>query len=398
MKWIKYIYIFLLTISIAQAQRHSYDNYSKGTYVSRWYNLGFASNKFQDVNAFTWSTHLFPDTAVVFESQGKFNRAVYHSIATILDPTHIFFDKSNIPNEKLYVYDNTSYTFDSIGIYYSYFRNLEGNTPDTLIIQAFAINANYKYSRWTGATAAKFGVDTLELINIKYNSATQLANLDNVTTQTFKILLTPDDVNTNRKDVFVNNIAVNADRWIGVAIFFKPGYSYSDGNLASNLNTFYFNSWEELGPNSNDYPTYLKKDWNCSYIANNQTYYNTTDSWYGYYIPSYLMSNTFNLEHHDIDFHISAEINEGINDQPQNNDFSFTIFPNPTKNNIYIQTNNFTKELTWKIYSITGKLIEQGILDYSNQVLSTKQLEAGLYYISLTHQEMCVTKPIVILK
>lgn len=387
--------IYVLTPFYLKAQRHSYETDSKGNIQSRWYNLGVASNRFQNVNKFTWTSHLFPDTAVIFESQGKLSPAVYHSIATILDPLHPFFSKTMMPEEKLFMNNFMPYTFDSLSIYYTYKRIIQNGIPDTLIIQTFAINSNFKFSRWTGATATKFGTDTLELINVKYDAITRTGKLDNVSIQTQKVLLHAKDTASFRLDISITPISVIADQWIGAIISFKPGYIYQNGDLASSLNTFYFNSWEEMGPGSNDYPTYIKKDWNCSYIANNQSCFTPGDSWFGYYIPSFMMDKSYSLEHHDIDFHIYADMN-AIREQQQTSPI-MTVYPNPSNGLFQLKNlSNDAAQYTWQITSVSGAILSEGILHNRSEMIQT-DLPDGFYYLSLNSNGYKLTTPIMIM-
>lgn len=73
----------------------------------------------------------------------------------------------------------------------------------------------------------------------------------------------------------------------------------------------------------------------------------------------------------------------------------FSIYPNPASENIYI---SFSQELTnsiFKIYDVTGKIMEEGKINYLKQNISLKKYYNGIYLIIISDGEKTVTKKFV---
>lgn len=62
----------------------------------------------------------------------------------------------------------------------------------------------------------------------------------------------------------------------------------------------------------------------------------------------------------------------------------FVVYPNPTNENISINAKFKIKNAEYKIYSITGQLVKSGIIRDGTETLSVKNLQSGMYFISIT--------------
>jgi hypothetical protein len=65
------------------------------------------------------------------------------------------------------------------------------------------------------------------------------------------------------------------------------------------------------------------------------------------------------------------------------NDVSVKVFPNPTSNQLRIQSD--LKISSFKVLSVTGQVLKAGML--SDQVISVNALNAGVYFLEITTQE-----------
>lgn len=65
------------------------------------------------------------------------------------------------------------------------------------------------------------------------------------------------------------------------------------------------------------------------------------------------------------------------------NDVSLKVFPNPTSNQLRIQSD--LKISSFKVLSVTGQVLKAGRL--SDQIISVNSLNAGVYFLEITTQE-----------
>jgi hypothetical protein len=78
--------------------------------------------------------------------------------------------------------------------------------------------------------------------------------------------------------------------------------------------------------------------------------------------------------------------NVSIND-PQNN-FDLLIYPNPTKDFIYIESNKILKDVTISLTDLNGKLLRKEIFNNENQkLIDMRVLANGIYFINLNSNE-----------
>ncbi|WAC01354.1 T9SS type A sorting domain-containing protein [Lacinutrix neustonica] len=58
-----------------------------------------------------------------------------------------------------------------------------------------------------------------------------------------------------------------------------------------------------------------------------------------------------------------------------------TIHPNPAASEIAISHENYSKHLDYKIVSLQGKLLNQGMISSTNQKIDISYLSEGLYFL-----------------
>lgn len=62
----------------------------------------------------------------------------------------------------------------------------------------------------------------------------------------------------------------------------------------------------------------------------------------------------------------------------------FALYPNPSADELYIRTEEFTKDLSYTISSAEGKLIRSGTIDQMVTELSTSTIQSGLYFVAIS--------------
>ena len=72
----------------------------------------------------------------------------------------------------------------------------------------------------------------------------------------------------------------------------------------------------------------------------------------------------------------------GTNVVKEVKNITFTIFPNPAKDMISIQSLNNTLKF-WKIYNTTGELIITGDIYESTNSIVVDNLQAGVYFVQV---------------
>ncbi|CAI8366317.1 MAG: hypothetical protein CNE98_05655 [Bacteroidetes bacterium MED-G17] len=69
---------------------------------------------------------------------------------------------------------------------------------------------------------------------------------------------------------------------------------------------------------------------------------------------------------------------------------SFSVYPNPSKNNIYLKGAN-TDNITYSIYDLLGNIVREGKIQ-SNQHIDIRNLHVGMYLIKFDVASKTITK------
>ena len=69
-----------------------------------------------------------------------------------------------------------------------------------------------------------------------------------------------------------------------------------------------------------------------------------------------------------------------------------SIYPNPAKNHLSVQTDF---ELDYELYDINGKSLKIGVLNIGNNSMDISQLSAGIYYLYLKNDDSYVVRKVV---
>lgn len=326
-----------------------------------------------------------------------------HSIGTILD---VYADNFSVIDNINWNQWN-SYSVDSMSILYLYERNFpDASVVDTLIVQIYSDvpASNLVNLIRTGSTLlSDYGDDTLRFKTTFYSSLTNTPNVSGVST--IKVLLQASDtaVTSIREKLWASNFPVPPGALVGSTITFKPGYPYSLGDTATNLNVFFFFSFEENGSNNNlgTVPAYQSCanysnqtcNWNTSQIVPTSIRYNqlpSTNLLRDKYAPTYAFDTEYSLEHHLVLYKVTST-NVGISESQLVEGATLgQNVPNPANGTTTIRyTLEASADIQLDIFDVSGKLVMS--LDRaqrsagSHQVeFDTTNLQEGVYFYTLS--------------
>ena len=76
---------------------------------------------------------------------------------------------------------------------------------------------------------------------------------------------------------------------------------------------------------------------------------------------------------------------------------NINIYPNPANNEIYINSSDLDfRNTKYSIYNIAGQLIKRGVLNANDEKISLKNLNSGLYFISIISDTKVYSKKFII--
>ncbi len=76
---------------------------------------------------------------------------------------------------------------------------------------------------------------------------------------------------------------------------------------------------------------------------------------------------------------------------------NINIYPNPANNEIYINSDDLDfRNAEYSIYNIAGQLIKSGVLNTNDEKISLKNLNSGLYFISIISDTKVYSKKFII--
>ena len=356
--------------------------------ISEWYNYGSAIYDMGgDVNYFR--NFLFPDSTVQVEYSSGMGYVWKHSLGRALDPTSAYFVSTNT------ILDSTvSYTLDSIGFYYRYFR-FQDSLPDTVIVQIFENNKiTFAPDPWgNGKSYAR----------VNYNYLKRKGALPSYE---YVRLLTDSDTATLNQGflVFPVNITVPAGNKVAATITYFPGNPFTTGDTidsylsqpaAKQINAFVAYDFRDNDKNLDAY--YYNNELN----APTSVRYNiNTNGWNGKYIPGTAWDD--GIYHLDMAFKIST-LNLGEDDAVWIGN-KFGIYPNPVRvgDKILIQVKRGPSSEIKKInyYDLAGRKI---FSDKANFGESSKDnsfqvppIEAGMYIITVETKEGNFSSKIIV--
>ncbi|MBI3510624.1 MAG: T9SS type A sorting domain-containing protein [Bacteroidetes bacterium] len=365
------------------------------------------------------ANYLFPDSNVL-GNFGTWDYVWIHSLGDVLDVASPSLNNYYGPINGYAMSRTDAYSIDSMEIVYSYARNYSNpGVVDTLIVYLYSngTSANLYNNGFIGSTAANYGTDTVTFKGMHYNGAVNMPSQSSTSyvmptgMVTFKLPLTIADTSVTywgAKDFSTNGFSVPAGKLAAVGVDFKPGYPYSTGDtLDTQLNSFYFASYEEGGANT--YPLYLdcnyqasSCDYGCSFITRTQERYNETgNSWNGNYIPKYAFTQAYSLENHLFSYKITT---------PPTGIASYTApglslgqnYPNPANGNTMVNYSIADAgNIVVTVCDVTGQqvmIFNEGHKAAGNYQLemNTQNLNAGVYFYTLNVDGKQTTRRMIV--
>jgi len=65
-------------------------------------------------------------------------------------------------------------------------------------------------------------------------------------------------------------------------------------------------------------------------------------------------------------------------------DINLSVFPNPTKDNLTLQVQDFNNNLTYQLFDMQGKLLESKPITKNQLEINTNNFIAGTYFLTVT--------------
>ncbi len=267
---------------------------------------------------------IFTDSSAYFSyGPSTWGKATAYSIGQTFNAYSEFFVNSG-GIDTISLVPSEGYTLDSISVVLAYTRL----DPDTSIVDTLVVNlyqgankSNAFPNAYFTATPDTyylnhFGYDTVFFPLMYYNYQTfgplesyyTKSNV-NAPATTIKILLHQSDT-AAAKEGFITAVPgggmqVAAGNLVGCTVAFKPGYKWNFGDTISlHYNTAEFLSFDEN--NSTGEPYYTPGDNNISYLIPQVVQYNQSiKGWDSLYIPALAYLPGFQLQDHDISYHIT---------------------------------------------------------------------------------------------
>jgi len=369
---------------------------------SRWYDYAATMDvKLGNVSKMG-RTFLFPDSNILasFAAPGD-GKPWVHAISTIIDPKSDWFEDNGLQK----IDETIAYTLDSLAFYCKYYRNTPSSIVDTFIFEFFTSNNQSEVPQYYFSSAniqTNYGTDTLFFKGIKRTGIF----LDAASKVVVKRPLVEADSTSASSGFTIFKIAppspinVVANEIVGVAITFKPGYSYTSLDTLNNFNYVSFYSYEENGDNT--YPNYTKRDWNTSQIVPTWAMV-AGNSWETIFVPEFAFVQAYGMENHIIEFLLTADApytsiqksaNSGLNvAQNQPNPFSGTTKVNYSLDN--------SANVIVDVYNVAGAKVmsmSKGVQAAGSHsiLIDASELQAGIYYYTLTADGYSVTKKMVV--
>lgn len=284
---------------------------------TRWYNYGEAMQVYHGMPGNVYDDILFPDTTIL--GTVGFGMLRTHKIADVLDVSSPIFNDSALFPTELKLGSLARYYLDSIAVHCIYQRNLlDTSIVDTLLIEVVSnANLNTVYFAPGSTVTDNLGVDTVFLRRVPYSHLTN--RLDMLNKNVYKVPLTHQDyldAISNNGEMVVKIATddlpeVTPGRLIVTSVGFIPGYTWTPNvDDISTKNSLEFMTRKQR---PNQFPHYIKHDYNISYTIPTDVRYNLAPGWNGLYIPSFAYmggtTGSFPYEHHMIDYLIRSRFN-----------------------------------------------------------------------------------------
>ncbi len=307
----------------SETQKAAPEEVSKGSgrpaanYFSRWYNYGETMQLYHSMPGTVYDDYLFPDTTIL--GTVGFGLLRTHKIGDVLDVTSPLYNDVNLHPNDLHLGSMASYYLDSVAVHIIYDRFIVDTTiVDTLLIE-LVVNTNLStvYFAPNSAVTQNLGTDTVFLKSLPYHYQSNRLNVQNK--HVYKVPLTYRDFQNaipNNGEMVVKIATddlpqIMPGRLVASSVGFIPGYSWTQhvDNITSKNGVKFLTRKQR----PNQFPHYIKHDYNISYTIPTDVRYNLAPGWNGLYIPSFAYmggaTGSFPYEHHMIYYKVRSRFN-----------------------------------------------------------------------------------------
>ncbi len=364
----------------------------RGAQIKHWYDYGGTfSDANPGVSELYISDFLFPDTAL-FDYTNGVGRSFYYKMASVIDPTAELFHTSLDLDFNQFV----PYYVDSVYIPFIYHRHTADSIIDTLIVEVGSDSLMDVLVRNSADVMTSFGYSSVQFEYLKFNAGPEgIGSMEAPKKATIKVLMDKDWItNVTQKDMLTMALPVNLPRFKGdenifIAMYFKPGYSYTlNDTITRTGNSFQTIMWEEQGLNT--FPEYHPDEFNCSYFAN---YYNL-DPGMGLMYEGFFPYYTVPVWPKDLPEHFGFGVNIRYDEAwlgVENIDSKNTVncYPNPANDKVVVTYSlENTSAVSISIFDIDGKLVMNQIDGSKSKGQHTTEinvadLQTGMYLYSV---------------
>jgi len=394
---------------------------------SRWYDIVDAINEsFQGaINVYANDSYnsLWSDSTMLapFGNPVTYSRVWIRSVAAYFDPVDPRYNDPQFYGGETHISFNDSYTIDSLFLPYIYYRNaLKPNVVDTLIVSVIYGDGSgvdedldIRFYGPNSSTASNHSTDTLRVLHgfmdLDPNSSNRYSYLSSspANVRTVRIPLTAASLNdtilAGKTGTGFNyfkipvNLNVPAGNKAAASIVFKSGDTWtpltdtlyrSGFRSTPNFNNIRFVAFEET---AGGFQEYTKGVWTQSGLMRT----GVSAVWGNRHIPCYAFDNT-SYEHQWFQWKATCNTCGSVGvDNVESTLSKLSVYPNPTSENIRVQfiAEQELNDASLTLVSLDGAVIssmELGrVFNGSNvsQVVETKQLAAGIYFIQLSASE-----------
>lgn len=80
---------------------------------------------------------------------------------------------------------------------------------------------------------------------------------------------------------------------------------------------------------------------------------------------------------------VAKEKNTSINDKPLKDDLIFSVYPNPTQNEMVLESDDFAPNSVVTILDLKGRQVQSSTLSTSRSVMDISNLAQGVYFVRI---------------
>ncbi|CAA6802580.1 MAG: Unknown protein [uncultured Aureispira sp.] len=80
---------------------------------------------------------------------------------------------------------------------------------------------------------------------------------------------------------------------------------------------------------------------------------------------------------------VATKAHSSVSDKPLKEDFEFSIFPNPTQDQVTIKSKDFTAKSTVTILDLKGRQVQSSTLNSAKSIVDISNLAQGVYFVRI---------------